>query len=254
MDLWVYVFRKLVGTAVLPPVGPLLLLALGLALIPRRRALGLTIAWFVTGLLMVLSVPWVAGQLIRTVGGVSEPVTREQLLGAQAIVVMGGGLKLDAPEFGTDAPGVLTLERVRYAAFLARSSKLPLLVTGGRLAGSRSEADVMAQVLEQEFAVPVRWKEERARNTRENALFSAEILRAAGITRIAVVSHAVDTRRALREFRAVGLDPIAAPTDISGDAAILLPWDLIPSMRALSASHLALYELLGNIAAWTMGR
>lgn len=253
MSHWVYLLRKLVGTALLPPVGPLLLLGFGLALIPRRRAAGLAIAWAMAVFLMLLCIPWVAGTLTTTIGGVDEPIRPEQLREAQAIVVMGGGLRPHAPEFGTDAPGTLTLERVRYAAFLARATKIPLLVTGGPTANTRSEADVMADVLEGEYSVPVRWREGRARNTRENALFSAEILKEAGIKKVAVVSHAVDTRRALREFRAVGLDPIAAPTDLPGPG-LVLPWDLIPSMRSFAASYLALYELLGNVAAWVVGR
>lgn len=253
MNHWVYLLRKLVGTALLPPVGPLLLLGLGLALIPRRRALGLAIAWSMAAFLLALCVPWVAGSLTAAVGGVDGPIRPEQLSRVQAIVVMGGGLRPHAPEFGTDAPGILTLERVRYAAVLAQSSNLPLLVTGGSTANTRSEADVMADVLEGEYSVPVRWREGRARNTRENALFSAEILKEAGITRVAVVSHAVDTRRALREFRAVGLDPVAAPTCLPG-SGLVLPWDLIPNMGSFAASHLALYELLGNIAAWMVGR
>jgi uncharacterized SAM-binding protein YcdF (DUF218 family) len=253
MDQWVYLLRKLVGTALLPPVGPLLLLGLALALIPRRRVLGLAIAWFAALFLMALSIPWVAGTLTLAIGGVSAPVSPEQLREVQAIVVMGGGLRPDAPEFGTDAPGILTLERVRYAAFLARSSKAPILVTGGPTARTRSEADVMADVLEQEYSVAVRWREGRARNTRENALFSAEILKAAGVTKVAVVSHAVDTRRALREFRAVGMEPIAAPTHLPG-RGLVLPWDFIPNMGSFAASYLALYELLGNIAAWVVGR
>lgn len=253
MDQWLYLFRKLVGTALLPPVGPVLLLGMGLALIPRRRVLGLATAWFAALFLMALSIPWVAGELTLAIGGVSEPVSPEKLREAQAIVVIGGGLRPDAPEFGTDAPSILTLERVRYAAFLARSAKAPILVTGGPTANTRSEADVMADVLEQEYAVPVRWREGRARNTRENALFSAEILKAAGITKVAVVSHAVDTRRALREFRAVGIEPIAAPTRIPGKG-LVLPWDFIPNMGSFAASYLALYELLGNVAAWIVGR
>jgi uncharacterized SAM-binding protein YcdF (DUF218 family) len=253
MSHWVYLLRKLVGTALLPPVGPLLLLAVGLALIPRRRRLGLAVAWSMAAFLMLLCIPWVAGTLTAAVGGVDEPVRPEELAQVQAIVVMGGGLRAYAPEFGTDAPGILTLERVRYAAFLAHTTNIPLLVTGGPTANTRSEADVMADVLEGEYSVPVRWREGRARNTRENALFSAEILKEAGITKVAVVSHAVDTRRALREFRAVGLDPIAAPTALPGPG-LVLPWDLIPNMGSFAASHLALYELLGNIAAWVVGR
>jgi uncharacterized SAM-binding protein YcdF (DUF218 family) len=253
MDPWIYLFRKLVAAALLPPTGPLLLLAAGLLWSRRRRTAGLALAWGAGGTLLLLSVPWVAAALMTAVGGVTGPVRPAEMKGVQAIVVLGGGLRPDAAEYGTDAPSSLTLERVRYGAFLAKATKLPVLVTGGPSADSRPEADVMADMLEHEYGVPVRWREDRARNTRENALFSAEILKGAGLTRVALVSHAVDARRALREFRAVGLDPVAAPTQIPG-MDLLLPWDLIPSMRALSGSYLALYELLGNVAAWVVGR
>lgn len=253
MDAWLFLTRKLVAAALLPPTGPLLLLAVGLLLTRRRLVLGITIAWIAGTSLMLLSVPWVAGALMTAVGGVTAPVHRDELTGVQAIVILGGGVRPDAPEFGTDVPNNLTLERVRYGAFLAKATKLPVLVTGGPHVDTRPEADVMAEMLEVEYGVPVRWREDRARNTRENALFSAEVLKASGVTRVAVVSHAVDTRRALREFRAAGMDPVAAPTQIPG-TDLLLPWDLIPSMRALWGSYLALYELLGNLAAWAAGR
>ena len=111
----------------------------------------------------------------------------------------------------------------------------------------------MGDVLEQEFGVPVRWREARARNTHENAIFSAEILEPEGVHRVLVVTHAVDARRARREFMAAGFDPISAPTVVP-TSDLLLPWDLIPNMKALAASHLALYEFLGVTAMWIAGR
>ena len=50
---------------------------------------------------------------------------------AQAIVVLGGGLYFDTPEYGGDTVGGSTLERLRYAATIARKTNLPVLVTGG---------------------------------------------------------------------------------------------------------------------------
>ncbi len=253
MDSWMYVARKVTGAALLPPSGPLMLLMAGLILARRRRILGFGLAWSAAASLLFLSVPWFAAVLTILVGGVSRPISGADLRTSQAIVVLGGGLRSGAMEFGDDAPSTLTLERIRYAAFLARRASIPLLVSGGATTGGRPEADVMADMLEDEYQVPVRWRESRSRNTRENALFSAQLLKSAGISRIAVVSHAVDARRAQREFRAVGITAIAAPTVIP-DLGLELPWDLVPSMRALYASYLACYELLGNIAAWVVGR
>ena len=50
---------------------------------------------------------------------------------AEAIVILGGGTRRNAPEYGGDTLGRLTLERVRYGAQVAKLTALPVLVTGG---------------------------------------------------------------------------------------------------------------------------
>ena len=107
----------------------------------------------------------------------------------------------------------------------------------------------MREALEREYSVPVKWVESSSRNTHENAVFSATLLNSAGISEVLLVSHGVDSRCAQREFRAAGLRVIPAPTVIGGRSlAIETFGDFLPSMNALEASYLALYELLGNVA------
>jgi uncharacterized SAM-binding protein YcdF (DUF218 family) len=106
----------------------------------------------------------------------------------------------------------------------------------------------MRDVLEREYAVRVRWIENRSRNTHENALFSAKLFEHDGISRVVVVSHGVDARRARREFSATGLEVIAAPTNIPS-GTVDNPIELLPSMGALYGSYFALYELFGNVAS-----
>jgi uncharacterized SAM-binding protein YcdF (DUF218 family) len=247
--------RKLLGTLLLPPLGPLLVLALGLRLASRRfRRTGFALAWAAWSLLLVLSIPWVSAALALAVGGVGEPVADRDLARGEAIVVLGGGTRGPAAEYGGGrAPTLLTLERVRYGATLARRTGLPLLVTGGGWAGDEPEGALMARMLADDYGLPARWTETRARNTYENARFSAELLKPAGVTRVVLIVHGVDARRSAREFRAAGLEVIVAPTVIPS-LAIDSPWDFIPSMSALSGSYLALYELLGNVAMTLAGR
>jgi uncharacterized SAM-binding protein YcdF (DUF218 family) len=247
--------RKLLGSLLLPPLGPLLVLAFGLRLWARRwQRSGRALAWAAWSLLLVLSIPWVAGALTLAVGGVGEPIAAEDLARGQAIVVLGGGTRGMAPEYGNRlAPAILTLERVRYGAELARRSELPVLVTGGAWAGGEPEGALMARMLAEEYGVAARWIETRARNTYENARFSAELLRGAGITRVVLVVHGVDARRSAREFSAAGLEVIIAATVIPS-LAVDSPWDFIPGISALAGSTLALYELLGNVAMTMAGR
>jgi uncharacterized SAM-binding protein YcdF (DUF218 family) len=240
-----FLWRKVLAALVLPPIGPLAIAILGAALLGRRPRLGRALVWTGLGLLVALSTWTVAGGLLRLVDD-SPPVTAAQARSAEAIVILGGGLRRNAPEYGGDTVGRLTLDRVRYGAVVARATGLPVLVTGGFSRGAtRTEADVMRETLEREFGVPVRWTEDRSRNTHENAQFSAARLEKEGVKRVVLVAHGFDMRRARAEFTAAGLEVVPAPTFVPSDGTFDL-MDLIPSAGALQASYYALYELLAN--------
>ncbi|MBF0627335.1 MAG: YdcF family protein [Magnetococcales bacterium] len=177
---------------------------------------------------------------------------------AQAIVVFGYGRAPKAPEYdGQDTllPGGLT--RIRYAAHLYRLTGLPLLVAGGRPYGeTRSEADIMRGVLEEEFFVPVAWMDEESRNTFENAANSAALLKQANIRRILLVVHNRDLPRALLAFQqAAGESIQVTPAPIlfrnrhalrfSWDPVDLWPW--IPNADALALLAVELHEWLGQL-------
>jgi len=241
-----FLFKKIFAALILPPTGPLLLILAGLLL--WRRRIGRWLAWSGLLILVALSSPLVAHALLGFVDE-TPPLDYAAARQAQAIVILGGGVR-HAPEYGGDSLGRLTLDRVRYGAWVARRTKLPVLVTGGAVYGGTSEAEVMRAALQQEFGVPVRWIEPNSRNTHENARRTAEILLPQGVKRIVLVAHAFDMPRAQAEFNAAGFDTILAPTGIRGEWPEHLPFALrlIPNMGALNGSYFALYELCANAA------
>lgn len=150
-------------------------------------------------------------------------------------------------EYGGDTVKPFTLERLRYGARLARQLKKPVLVTGGAPDGpGETEGQIMRTVLEREFRVPVRWVEDRSRNTRENALFSATLLGEAGIRRIYLVTHGWHLARAMPEFRKAGFQVVPAGTGykLHGDVEL---FDFIPNAQALLNSYLASHEWIGRV-------
>ena len=207
------------------------------------------VAWTGILLLIALSTPLVAFALL-TIVDTSPALDPGRARDAQALVILGGGIRRHAAEYpGGDTLGRLTLERVRYGAHVARITGLPVLVTGGSVLGGEPEAALMRSALEHEFGVPVRWAELQSRNTHENAARSAEILRAAKISRVVLVAHSFDMPRARAEFAAQGIETIPAPTGIpSGQIDSVL--DILPSMGALQSSYFALYEIFANIVRW----
>ncbi|TMH18102.1 MAG: YdcF family protein [Betaproteobacteria bacterium] len=228
--IWVKaVFKALL----LPPTGLILVALLGLSLYRRFPRTGRAMAWGSVLLLFVLSMPAVSGALLR--GLETAPAFDiAHAADARAIVIIGGGKRRHAAEYGGDTLGTLTLERVRYG------------VDGGE-----TEAKLMQEALEREFGQQVQWLEARSRTTHENALRSAEILRAAGIRRVILVAHYFDMRRATAEFTDAQIDTIPAPTGGSFEHpdSVL---DFLPSMSGLRGSYYALYEISANIvrAIW----
>jgi uncharacterized SAM-binding protein YcdF (DUF218 family) len=240
--IWLKAYLK---PLLLPPTGLLLLAVIGLAIRRRFPRVGIALAWTGVLVLLALSMPVVSAILLRSLDS-SPPIDIERASAAQAIVILGGGTRRNAPEYGGDTLGQLTLERVRYGARVARLTHLPILVSGGSVLGGEPEAKLMQQSLQSEFGVEVRWIEDHSRNTHENALRSSEILRAAGISRVVLVAHSFDMPRATAEFAAAGITCIPAPTGIQSGGPFAT-MDFVPSLGGLQGSYYALYEIAANV-------
>jgi uncharacterized SAM-binding protein YcdF (DUF218 family) len=239
-------FTDPLAQLLLPPAGPLLLLAFGAILAQRRKVIGITLALLGFAALWVSSLEVVGYSLLHRLE--PPPVSKAALANATAIVVLGASRIHDSPEYGEDTAGTQALARLRYAARLARTTGLPILVSGGKpYGGSLPEGEVMARVLQQDFNTPIKWIEDRSTTTAENAAQSFAILQPLGHTRIALVTSAWHMPRAERAFRKAGFDVVPAPTAYTSQRESKLT-DWLPSAEGLYATRVALWELLG--AGW----
>ena len=245
--------KNILSALLLPPLGPLVLVALGLLLLGRHPRLGRVMAWGGLAVGVAMVTPATVGKLVDGLEDIPV-VEPARLAGADAIVILSGGLRDHAPEYGGATVNRITLERVRYGARLARQSRLPVLVSGGtpsRHAGALGpgEAQLMKQVLEEDFRVPVRWVEGRSLDTRQNADFSARILLRAGVKRVVLVTHAAHMRRSVEAFEHAGLEVIPAPTAFFGGHGRndnLLP--SLPGINSAYAGGYAAHEWAGILA------
>lgn len=228
------------SSLLLPPTSLVASTLVGVALIRRRPRLG----WFlIVGSqcgLLALSLPIVASALARTLE--PPPVNARDLQRAQAIVIFGGGRDLGSPEWGGESVNQRTLQRVRYGAHLARTTGLPVFVTGGRPDGGvATEGALMRDTLVREFQVPVRWVDSLADTTYENAQMAAKELRPAGIARVVLVTEAIHIPRSQRALESAGLEVIAAPTSYSGQNPFTW-YQLVPGVGALRLTYYVLRE------------
>lgn len=232
------------NAALLPPLALVILLATGLILHRRRPRLAMSLIFTAAAALYALSTPWVGGLLQKSLE-ISAPLDPATLAGVDAIVVLGGGRRIAQAEYGGDTLNAFSLERLRYAARLARASGVPLLVSGGMPGGGTTpEGRLMQQALAQEYGLAPRWVEDAALTTWDNARLSAALLHADGARRIALVSHAWHLRRAVPLFEAQGLEVLPAGT-LFASTGIDDAFDLIPTPNGLRDSTYALHEWLG---------
>lgn len=86
-----------------------------------------------------------------------------------------------------------------------------------------------------------------SRNTRENAAFSARLLKDHGLLTLLLVTSAAHMPRALAAFRAEGLEPDTLPVDYRGFDPAGSDEKWLPRAQALAASTAALREMVGRV-------
>ena len=232
---------RLVFEALLLPPADLLILALaGLVIMKFKPRFGLALILCALLMLYALSLPFTGALLLKSVS-VPNRISGD----AQAIVVLSAGLRDRAHEYDGPAPDALTLERLRYAAYLERKTHLPVLVSGGRILGGYVDvAHVMADTLREDYGVVPRWIEDRSVTTAENAQFSAGILRTNGVKRIYLVTHSWHMARARLAFERMGIEVYPAGT-VAPYFRKRDIFNLVPDMASLNKSYFGLHELFG---------
>jgi uncharacterized SAM-binding protein YcdF (DUF218 family) len=238
-------------SSLIPPNLFIILAMVGVIVAWRWKPFGLAVATVAIGCLYLVSMPVTADLLIGSTEAIAGAVPRPPSdLPPGAIIVLSADARHSDIPGQPDMVGPLTLERLAEAARQQRLLGLPILVSGGPPGHAEdSLATLMSKALQEDFGIPVRWREDRSRNTFENASFSAAILRQAGVPAALVVAHPWDMARALWSFRAVGYPVVPTPTpeqrNLSLSAAAFLP-----QVPALRDSYYALHELIGLAWYW----
>ena len=240
--------RRLLETLILPPASVLLLFLIGTALLRWRRKLGRTLQALAILGLWLAATPCIGGLLLHSLQSYPALDPKAAKPDAQAIVVLSAGADRIGAEYGGAVIGPITLQRLRYAVYLQRRYRLPMLVSGGLPArNTRPLAEMMQQSAVHEFGAEVTWVEDRSADTRENAPFTAKMLKEEGITKVLLVTSAWHMPRAMAACRAAGMEPIAAPTAFRGE--IFASWtSFVPHWNGLRDTCLALHEWGGRLA------
>lgn len=241
-----FALKALLSYLIVPPANLAVANFAGLLLLGQRPRLARWLIGISSVMLLLLGMPIVSGTLLLSLEQ-GLPLTVPADAPPSAIVILGGTMSRTAGPPPRFIVGRLTLQRLQTGAALYRKTDLPILVTGGKLASSAIPiAELMAHSLRRDFNVPVRWVEPRSRDTWQNAMFSAAILRAAGIRSVYVVTQPWHERRSLLAFRRAGLIATAAPTRTS-QFYFSFPGSLMPDVNGWRGSFFAFHEWIGCV-------
>ncbi len=242
-----FTLSKLLSLLIYPLSLSLLLCVLALIFLRLRWArssfytLLLAVGW-----LYLCSTSLFANVLMGTLERGFMPRAMSVIGKADAIVLLGGAMRGDT-HMGTLPDLNQHADRLVHAVALFKAGKAPMmLLSGGGPEGTRSEAQQMKDILAV-MGVPAKQLvlENQSRDTHDNAVNSAPLLKARGMQRILLVTSAYHMRRSVALFEAQGLEVVPAPTDYQQLVASQVLPDWLPVVGNLSQTTHALHEIVG---------
>ena len=244
---------KVAAQCLLPPGGLILLGAFGMLF--HKRAWGRALVWLMLALSWMLATEPVRDALTRPLEFRYPALNLTDVSAARfadapsAIVLLGGGIYENAPEYGgQDELARHALARTVFAAELARHTGLPVYATGGKALTheSGSEGAIMRRWLIR-LGVPrgMVYAETEAVNTWRNAVDMQRILESAGIRRVVLVTSAWHMPRSVWCFERQGMKVIPAPTDYFTRMSAYDERSWFPRWNTFAESCEALHEYLG---------
>jgi uncharacterized SAM-binding protein YcdF (DUF218 family) len=209
-------------------------------------------------LVLYFSQPWVADALTRSLEDDYPLRPAQELPRADAIVVLGGATGAPVPpRIDVDVGGAF--DRLLFGMRLLRANKADYIILSGGVIASIVGSDMTEarrlRRLALEYGVADRaiLLEEQSRSTRENALFTAQLLRQRQWQRVLLVTSARHMPRAAASFIREGIQVIPAPTDLIAVQRPLTIGRFLPNAEALRESHKAVKEYVGYVVYWLRG-
>lgn len=264
---WTWAIRKLVSELLMPPGIWVFIGIAAIFLMKRHKTFQKRVIFSCLLMIWITGTTAFANLLIQ----ITDPIVNwpkpliinnidqiKQLNPPQAIVILGGGKRrgaVELPEYGFNDVSKETMERLRVGAKLAKKTGLPVLLTGGApdaaSQDTKSEAEVMALVMQQELGVKPKWLENQSNSTVENAKLSSKLLKEQHIQGIYLVTHFWHMPRAQKAFQMEKINVITVPhgyQDLNQfEINKLMPVDFLASSSGIIRTRQIWHELLGSI-------
>ena len=241
---------KLLYAWLLPP--GIFLLALLVAYCFCRKTKNEHWLVLIFALIYLFSIRMVSDRLIKSLEDWYDQPAVSVIKDVQAMVILGSGSYDGAPDFdGVGQNTESATVRLGTALRLHRALHLPMVLSGGNLFDDMdAEAGIEYRFL-RACGVEDRYliKEDRSRNTAENAKYVKQIYQQHHFKKVILVTSAFHMPRAVALFQREGMNVIPYPTDYKTDKKLRLnAFAFTPSSDCLYHNSLAMKEYLGLLA------
>lgn len=184
-------------------------------------------------------------------------MTVQQAPKSDAVVVLGGFIdplifQGNRPEFYGSVDRLIA-----GAELLTKNKAQTLLISGGSglmLQGGMKEGNIIEKWFNELGIFKNRIMSEAiSRNTRENAIESAKIIRNKKFKSVLLVTSAFHMVRSQGCFEKTGLNVIAYPVDFKSEDKPVFPESYFPSARGVDIFTMAIREVIGIVAYKAVG-
>lgn len=239
---------KLIYYWLLPP-GLFILLALILAFLCKKRSCKYLL-YLLALIMFAASTRPVSNAIMHPLEHAYAQPTVKQLSDIDAIVVLGGGSIGGVNDFDGigQVPSGMANRLLAGIRLHKALDNAPIILSGGTVfAYTGCEADIEHRVLKacgvkEKYLI----KEDKSRNTVENARFTHEICKERKFKRLLLVTSAFHLPRSVEIFKKEGLEVIPYPTDYRCDLETNFDaFAFVPNAYDLESVSLALKEYLG---------
>jgi uncharacterized SAM-binding protein YcdF (DUF218 family) len=187
-----------------------------------------------------------------TVGTYREDVVYD------AVVLLGGVVEEDASASSGQPSYNDNVERLVITYRLLREGKARVAIVSGATINPKlaafGEAVMLARQLEEWGIAKDRIIiEDRALNTRDNAVYSERIVRERGFERVLIVTSAFHMLRAAECFAAVGMKVDTLPVDFRARERGVPLGDWIPRAQSLAVTSAMMREVFGRLVYRVQG-
>lgn len=229
-----FFLRKLATSLILPP-GVFILILLFLAFFMRNKRIVFLIAIGSALFLYLISIVPVKDILISPL---EQSFSVTEKLNADVIVILGGG------SYNSGFLKEDSLNRLFTGYLLHKKTGLPIILSGGSSDKRLSDSQIMGKIL-REIGVDNSMiiEESRSRNTSENALYTLEICKKKGFSRLILVTSAYHMKRSVKIFQKTGLTIIPYPTDFKADRKYSI-YSFLPQISSFTNSTKAIREYI----------